>query len=495
MGKSTLSISRLFSTTLNLQPSSAQAQNISDLLILGSSTVIDVVQRLRTYASLTDVGTDFGTSAPEYLGAQAWFGQSPQPIEVKIGRWAETATAGKLVCATLSTAEQAMNLWTAITAGSFNVTIDGTLHNITTLNFSADTNLNGVASTIQAALPVGVLCVWNANYSRFEITSSTSGATSTVSFLSAEGSGTDISGMLGGLSTSSGAYVANGIAAESAVTAATLFDSTFGQSWFGLFICGAADTDHLAVAAYIEGCANKHIYGVSHQEAVVLGSGDTTNISYKLQQLGYNMTVSQYSSSSLYAVISAMARMMTTNFSGNNTVIDLMYKQEPGITPENLNDTQIAALESYNCNVFVAYDNNTQIIEKGVMASGQYFDTVYGATALALDIQTNLYNLRYTSPTKIPQTDAGAHILKVGAEQTCDQYVKNGLLAEGTWTNAGFGALNQGDNLPKGYYVYIAPMSSQSSADRSARKSPPIQIATKMSGAIESADILININN
>ncbi len=495
MGNSQLSISRLISTTINLQPSAAQAQNLSNLLILGSTDIIDTVQRMRTYGSATEVASDFGTSAPEYEAAVAWFGQSPQPTEVLVGRWAQTATHGRLVGGTISSANQTINIWTAITTGSFSVTIDGTVHPITGLNFSAVTNMNGVASVIQSALPAGVLCVWDANYNRFLIKSSTTGSTSSVSFLTPEGTGVDISGMLAGLSTSPGAYAVAGIASESAVSAVTLFDSTFGQQWFGAFVCGAVDSDHLAIAAYIEAAANQHAYGVNTQEANVLLSSDTTNIAYQLKQLGYNKTWVQYSSQSLYAVCSLMARLMTTNFQGNNTVIDLMYKQEPGIAPETLNSSQISALEGFNCNVFVAYDNNTQIIEPGVAASGEYIDTVYGTMALALDIQTNLYNLRYLSPTKIPQTDAGVHVLKTGAEQTCEQYVANGLLAPGTWTNAGFGSLNQGDFLKKGYYVYAAPISTQSQAARSARQSPPIQIAAKMAGAIETVDVLINVNN
>ncbi|MEC4682378.1 MAG: DUF3383 domain-containing protein [Nitrospirota bacterium] len=495
MVTSQLPISRLISTTINLQPSAAQAQNLSNLLILGSTDIIDTTQRMRTYSTLAEVGSDFGSSAPEYLAASAWFGQSPQPTAVMIGRWAQTATHGRLVGGLLSAYDQLISLWTAVLNGSFSVTIDSVVHPITTLNFSAVTSMNGVAAALQAALPVGVTCIWDANYNRFVFKSSTTGASSSVSFLTPEGTGTDISGMLCGLSTSSGAYTVAGIVAESAVSAVTLFDATFGQTWFGAFVCGAVDADHLAIAAYIEGAANQHAYGVNTQESAVLLSTDTTNIAYQLKQLGYNKTWTQYSSSSLYAVCSMMARLMTTNFQGNNTVIDLMYKQEPGIAPENLNDTQISALEGFNCNVFVSYDNNTQIIEPGVAASGQYIDTVYGTMALAIDIQTNLYNLRYTSPTKIPQTDAGVHVLKTGAEQTCEQYVQNGLLGPGTWTNAGFGSLIQGGYLKKGYYVYVAPISTQPQASRSARQSPPIQIAAKMAGAIETVDVLINVNN
>ncbi len=489
-----LPISRLINVSVNLSPNPAQMQNISDLLVLGSTDVIDVSERMRTYASIDAVAADFGTLAPEYLAAVLWFEQTPQPTELKIGRWAQTATHGRLVCATLSAAQQAMSVWTAVTAGSFDITIDGTVKSVTGLNFSAATNLNGVASDINTSLSGAATCVWNATYSRFEFKSATTGTTSTLSFLSAQGTGTDISGMLGGLSTSSGAYTVAGILAETAVTAATLFDTTFGQGWYAMTICGAADSDHVAVANYIEAATNKHVYGVTTTEAAVLVSTDTTNIAYQLKALNLKRSIVQYSSSNPYAVCSLLARILTTNYNANNTVITLMYKQEPGIVAETLNSTQIAALEGFNCNVFVAYNNNTAIIEPGVVANGTFLDIITGTDWLALDIQTSLYNLLYTSTTKIPQTDAGNHLLVTTVEQVCAQGVANGLLGPGVWNSGGFGALNQGDFLPKGFYVYAPPISTQSQADRAARKSVPIQVAAKLAGAIHSIDVLVNVN-
>lgn len=494
MAQSQLPVSGLVNVQVNLAALPAQAQSLSDLLVLGSSDVIDTQERLRIYQTLSSVATDFGTTAPEYLAAVEWFGQSPQPNRLLIGRWAKTATHGKLVCATISAAAQAMANWTAITAGSFDVTVDGVLKSVTGLNFGAATNLNAVASDITTALAGAATCAWNASYQRFEFESATTGVASSVSFLSAQGTGTDISSMLGGLSTSSGAYSVTGIAAETAVSAATLFDSTFGQQWYALFVCGAADADHLAIAAYIEGSNTKHAYGVSHQEAAALVSSDTTNISYQLKQLGYKKTLSQYSSNSLYAVVSLLSRILTTDYTANNTVITLMYKQEPGVVAEQINASQLAALQSFSCNVFVAYDNNTAIIEPGVVASGDFIDTIFGADWLAIDIQNTVFNLLYSTPTKIPQTDSGNHIILTAIESVCAQGVTNGLLAPGTWTQAGFGTLNQGDYLSKGYYVYAPPISLQNPADRAARKSVTFQVAAKLAGAIHTADVIVNIN-
>ncbi|MBC7074662.1 MAG: DUF3383 domain-containing protein [Syntrophomonadaceae bacterium] len=489
--------SSLVSVAVNLASTPAQAQSLSNLLVLGSSDVINVVERMRTYSTLSGVATDFGTTAPEYLAATEWFGQTPQPGNLLIGRWAATATAGLLIGATLSAAQQLMTTWQAVTAGAFNVTIDGTASAITGLNFSAVTNLNGVASTIQTAIVVvkpGATVVWNASYERFEFKSGTTGATSKYSFLSAPATGTDISAMLGGTATSSGAYVVDGIAIETAVSAAALFDSAYGQQFYGLFVDGAQDADHLAIAAYVEGANTKHAYGVNTQEAAVLVASDTTNIAYQLKQLGYKKTLTQYSSNSKYAVVSLMARILTTDYTANNTVITLMYKTEPGVVAEQINSNQLAALTGFNCNVFVAYDNNTAIIQNGVVASGDFIDTIFGADWLAIDIQNSVYNLLYSNPTKIPQTDAGNHIIATTIELVCAQGVTNGLLAPGTWTQPGFGSLKQNDFLSKGYYVYAPPISSQNPADRAARKSVTFQVAAKLAGAIHTVDVIVNIN-
>jgi hypothetical protein len=465
------------------------------MLILGSSSgVIDTVERARSYIGIDEVAADFGTTAAEYLAAVLWFEQAPQPTSLMIGRWAQAATHGKLLGATLAPANQLISVWNAITTGSLKVTVDGgSLQTITGLNFSAQTNLNGVASVLQAGI-TGVTVLWNSTYQRFEFTSNTTSTTSTVSFMTAGTTGTDITGLLATLATSSGAYVAQGIAAETALAAVTIMDQQFSGKWYALTCLGAADSDHLAIAPYIEAANTKHVYGVTTQEAGVLSAVSTTDIAYVLSLLKYKKTVVQYSSGNPYAVCSLLSRILTVDYTGNNTVITLMYKQEPGIVAEDIGPSQVAALEAKNCNVFVNYNNNTAIIENGVMTSGDFMDIITGTDWLSLDIQTAVYNLLYTSTTKIPQTDTGMNLILTTVENECSQAVTNGLLAPGVWNSGGFGSLHQGDFLSKGFYCYAPPMSKQNQSDRAARKAPTVQVACKLAGAIHTANVIINVN-
>ncbi|WP_201510471.1 DUF3383 family protein, partial [Escherichia coli] len=177
------------------------------------------------------------------------------------------------------------------------------------------------------------------------------------------------------------------------------------------------------------------------------------------------------------AALSAFGRAFTVNFNGSNTTITLKFKQEPGITYETLTTNQAAALDAKNCNVFVYYQNDTAILQQGVMSSGDFFDERHGLDWLQNYVQTNLYNLLYTSITKVPQTDAGVTRLLSNVEQSMDQSVTNGLVAAGVWNGGPIGQLDSGDTLTKGYYVYAQPISEQAQADREARKAPVIQVA------------------
>jgi hypothetical protein len=485
-----LPVSRLITVGVNLAPKAAQSQNLSSLLILGPSSVIDTTTRMRSYGSIGAIATDFGTSAPEYQAAQLWFDQTPQPTQVLIGRWVQAASAGQLLGAPL--AVNVLATLQAIANGGFTMTIDALAPQVLAgLNFAGVTNLNAVAAIIDAAL-ANATVLYNSTLNRFEVTSATTGATSIVSFATPAG-GTDISHILG-LAAADGGYQANGLVAETALAATTLFDVKFGQQWYSLTILGAATADHLAVAAYIEAANAYHFYGVTTQDSGVLVATTTTDIASQLKALAFNKTAIQYSSLNPYAVCSSLARIATTDYTGNNTTITLMWKQEPGVGFENLDQNQIAALEAKNCNVFVAYDNNTAIIEPGVSTSGLFIDEIMGVAAFAIAIQTASFNLLYLSPTKIPQTDAGMHIIATTIEQVCAQFVSNGFLAPGDWDAAGFGTISQGQFLPKGYYIFTPAISTQSQASRGARMSVPIQVAAKLAGAVHNINLGITVN-
>lgn len=493
-----LSVSDVTNVDIVLSPLAVPVRNFGALAIVGNSDVIDINERVRQYATLDGVASDFGTTAPEYLAADLFFAQEPQPALVYIGRFADTATAGELRGAVMNSAAQAALITTlqGITTGGLVITVDGTVHTLSNLDFSGIVNLNGAASVLQTAIASGTV-VWDATYGRFVVKSATSGPTSLVLYATNPGSGAPLATDMG-LTQAAGAVEVAGQNAESAVAALTAVagkNSDIYGLMFALPDGVLNDTDALNLAAYVEGSSPSHIFGWTTQDVNVLDSDSTTDVGSLLKAGNYSRTFWQYCSSSPYAVASMFGRAFTVDFTAQNSTITLKFKQEPGITAEVLTESQAAAIKAKNGNVFVQYMNDTAIIQEGVMSNGYFFDERHGTDWLQNNVQTAVWNLLYQSPTKIPQTDAGVHQIVAVVEQALEAGVNNGLIAPGVWnTNTTIGKLSPGMVLTKGYYVFAGPVAGQSQADREVRKAPTLQCAIKLAGAVHTANVIVNVN-
>lgn len=479
----TLPVSRVVNVAVEMSPTAAALRNFGSCLILGDSDIIDTDERIRLYSSISDIATDFGISSREYLAAQAFFSQSPQPTQVYIGRWAKSATAGRLRGRTLSSAEQDISLFTAITTGTLSLTIDGASKSMASIDLSAETNLNGVASQISSALGVSGSCAWTGE--RFVITSATTGTSSTVAT-------TDTGALSFLMGFAGSATSVAGVAAESLASAITaLLDY---NTWYMVCVAPDASDDSIAEAAgLIEAASPSRMIGFTTQNSTEIDSTASSTLGSRLKGLGYNRTILVYSSDSPVAAASVFGRMATINFEGSNTTLTLKFKQLPGVTAENLRSSQAEALKSHNVNAFCAYQNDTSILQEGITSGGWFIDETHGLDWLQNRVETDLWNLLYTSK-KVGQDESGATAIVSCVNKSLEQGVTNGLIAPGVWNGDAFGALESGDTLSTGYYVYIQPFDEQSQSDREARKAPPIQIAVKLKGAVHFINVTITVN-
>jgi len=375
-----LPVSNVVNVDVIMSPTAATGRNFGSLLILGTSTVIPVSERIRLYTSSEDIGVDFGEDSPEYEAALIYFSQSPRPAQVYVGRWAKTMATGE----------------------------------------------TGSAETLAQAI------------------------TDVLQF----------------------------------------------TNWYGL---GIADEDELtpaeitATAAAVQASSLSRVFAVTSSDSGIIDSATTSDVASTLKAAGYSRTFVQYSTKSKYAALSSFGRAFTVNFTGNNTTITLKFKTEPGVTYETLTSSQAAAVDAKNANVYVYYANDTAILQQGVMSNGDFFDERHGLDWLQNYVQTNLFNLLYTSTSKIPQTEAGITRLLTNVEMSLDQAVSNGLVAPGVWNGGDIGQITAGDTLTKGYYVYAQPLASQAQSDREKRRAPLIQAAIKLAGAVHYADVQINV--
>jgi hypothetical protein len=399
-----------------------------------------------------------------------------------------TGTASTIDYATGPTAGTDISTTIRLTAATSAVTVQGG----TGMDFTAITNLNGAASIITSALSGGT-CWFDGT--RFHIQSASMGPTSTISFASAAGTGTDVSGPLR-LTEATGALIpVDGRSAETPLEAAIALRAY--PTWYGLMFAtepAIDDIDKFLVANFIEGANPMSIYGYTTADTNVLELTVTSDIASQMHESGFSRTFGQYSSTNPHAVASLFGRAFTVDFEGSNTTLTLKFKTEPGVVPEDLTETQANALQFKRCNVYVYYANDTAIVQEGVMSNGFFFDEVHGTDWLQNRIQTDVYNLLYTAPTKIPQTNQGVHMIVTVVESSLAQGVVNGLIAPGQWNAPGFGQIVYGQMLSKGYYVWAPLVESQPQAIREQRVAPTIQCAVKLAGAIHRAYVIVNVN-
>ena len=485
-----LSVDRVVRVSVNLQPKARPRRNFGVLCIAGSSTVIDPAERIRYYTGITGIADDFGMAAPEYKAAELFFSQTPRPYVLAVGRYLKEASPAYLKGGLVVDANLDAYNWNTITNGSFGLVIGTLGASVTGLDFTGQTNMNGVASVISQALAAdGATCLWCGDH--FEIRTINTGSGQALGFAVATGVGTDISGRMM-LTQENALPLVVGEDAETPLECAkALADS---GEWYGLTFADAlADGDHVQVSGFIEASAKSRIYLATITNSRVLSSTVEDDLASRLKALSRLRSFTQYSKNQ-HAVNSAVGRAFTVNFNANRSTITLKFKQEPGVVPEQLKESQALALAQKNCNVFVEYDNDSAILQEGVMANGAFFDEVHGLDWLQNAVQTECYNALYQSKTKIPQTDAGVNQLVTTISRVMGEARNNGLIAPGTWNADGFGQLERGAYLTQGFYIYAQPVDDQPQSEREQRKAPPIQVAVKLAGAIHFVDVAIDVN-
>lgn len=490
-----LSLSRAVRVQVSLALRAAQGRDFGALLVLGPSDVLTAAEVMRLYNDIESVAVDFGTTAEEYKAANLYFQQSPQPLNLYVGkmnRQQVPAIAGQLVGGALTLTEQKLSNFSSVDDGALKIAIDGVVQTLLDIDLTSVTSFDEVASEVTAAL-TGATAKWDAGTGKFSIASSTSGSSSTVGIPMTAGTGTDLAPLMG-LDSAHNPKTAPGYPASESPLPSVNAALNYSADWYGLVIADPEmiDQDHLDVSALIGAASDSRVYGVTTNSPDVLDDTSTDDIASKLKAAGYGRTFTQFSTVD-YAAASAFGRAFTVNFLGNNTTITLKFKQEPGIAPETITAQQADTLQAKHCNVFVRYANDTAIIQEGVMANGDFFDERHGLDWLQNYVQNNIWNLLYTGAQKIPQTEPGITTLVTNVENSMDQSVTNGLVAPGVWTGGDIGQIKTGDTLTKGYYVYANPLSTQSQADREARKAPVIQVAAKLAGAVHFADVLVDV--
>lgn len=429
----------------------------SDAALAGKE--ITVGERSRAYTSLASVLGDWPTTSEVYASATAFYGQTPTPRDFLVMMSYDTDQAGSLVGGGSDTAEELG----AITSGTLNLSVDGADFSITGLDFSADTTYDDIASTIDTALVTavaGATCTHNGY--QFVIESDTTGVASAVS----PATGTAANAL--GLEVHQAKAVA-GIVAEAPLDSLAAVVAN-GTDFTGLDIHKdlrdvliaeetASVNSTFEFATFAEGASKIFMQTTNDLTTLV---NTTNHVSAECKSGTFRFTMNVFSKNiNTYVGSSVFGRAASTNFEAIGTTITLNLKQAPGIQAEDLTPAEFAKLRENFCSAVVQIGKTANAFTDSRMASGSWLDTTHGLLWLENRCETDLFNLLYTTNTKIPYTQAGINLVVSVLEGSLEAAVRNGLAAPGF--------LPDGTYLPTGYIVESVALGDVASGDKSNR--------------------------
>jgi hypothetical protein len=472
-----LPFSEVVTVSVAQAPVGAAEYNTSNIAIFSNEVYQSSFGSLgyQIYLSPQQVGIDFGTNSNTYQMAVAIFSQQPNIL----------LNGGYLVVIPFVNAVQTLALSGVAASGTFELTLGG--------NTSAAINWNDSASVIQGKL----VAAWT-QVPGVVVSGSIASESLVISLDGLYGPQSLITVSANSLETSGSVAIT---VTPSTTTAGETLTGAINRSqglvqYFGIMgtlIFDQADT--LAAAAVIQTINAIGFFG-SRTEADIEPGGtlDLLRSGTLTQSRGL-----YYGGSTDLSVLQFMAayagRGLSVVFSASLTTLTMNLKQLSGIQPDPSMTPAIKALaEAAGADIYASLNGTPGVISFG---ANDYFDDQYNIQWFVGALQIALFNLLQATSTKIAQTENGMYQLKNAARQVCEQAVSNGFLAPGSWNSSEFfgnQALFISNISQQGYYIYSSPISEQSESIRIAREAPLIQVAVKYAGAIQTASLLVIVN-
>jgi hypothetical protein len=469
MASPALPLSDIVDVVVQVSPQFAVPPTFNQGLIIGNSAVITHATRIEQFSSLSAMLTaGYTTSSPEYIAAQLYFDQSPQPQYLWVGL------------------QDSTSLNTVIPHAG---------------NAGANYKVGDVITVVQSGASGGQATVTSIG---------TGGVVTGLSVLTAN-DGTGYSPNTG-LATTGGS--GTGLEVDITLVGETPLTAvqncrTAQNAWYACMVTTAVDADHLAIAAYAQAATPPMMYFLTTSDVAVLNN-TTGNLCATLQANAYKRVFSLYSTTqagaapnNVYACAAAMGVMMGLNTGLAGSYFTMMFEELVGVLPEPLTQNQVNTLcgtvgQSFgiNANVYVGYANAYQFLQQGTVANSQFADEILNLDMLVAAMQYNVMNVLVGQPS-VAQTDPGQTQLIHAVNQACIAAVTRGYLASGTWEGvsiqvSGNGAgLTTGQSMPAGYITLSPPYATQSAANKAARQAMPIYCAINEAGAAQS--VLIGI--
>ena len=447
--------------------------------------------RVKTYMSADSFNKITTAGSSVYWAGNAFFSKTKRPNQIAVGK-IYTANQGAYL---LSGGISSLDDVKAVSAGGMNITINGSVQELTSLDFSSIESLDDIAGVIDSALEGAGCSIYNG---KLIIRTSATGSTATISYATAPDEGTDVSSILG-LTEASGASYADGY------TAGTIADElqaiADAATRAGLFFYGWAldeeyrDTeDQEAAADWINARSFRAIGGMCSNNDNAYDPSSTANNGYKATEKGQAAINYTYDDNSqVYPEISYLANFLAVDYNQEGSTIAGKYKDADGIAAVNFPDieTNVQTLIARRINTITGVvGQNVKFFREGVQSSSAWStDGWVNVCNFISELEIEILNV-FLRNKKVPYTNDGQNLLIAAASKICNKYKRNGSFSDGVEEDS---TSETGYKVIPAFDIQIQPLSSTTSAQRAAHIGTPLTITVNDAGWMGSIAINVDV--
>lgn len=374
-------------------------------------------------------------------------------------------------------------------SGVLSVTVDGTLKTSTAINLSAATSFTNAATIIAAGFTGGPNVTYDNLRQAFVLTSTTTGASSSIT----AASGTLSAGLL--LTTATGAVTSQGAIASvpatfmNAVTQVTQNWATFMTVWEPLL------ADKLLFAIWSNAQNQRYEYVCWDSDITATQSGNTTAFGPQCIAANYDGVVAVYPSADKAAFICGAAASI--DFNQLNGRITFAYKGQSGLLADVTDVTIARNLIANGYNFYGAYATANQaftLLQPGAVPGKWKWIDAY-INQIYLNSQFQLAMVELMANTKsLPYNELGYGLVSAALQDPIDQAKDFGSIRAGVPLSSQQAALvNMAAGVPidqsltnVGYYLQVLPATAQV---RGLRQSPPCTFWYMDGGSIQKLNL------
>lgn len=384
-----------------------------------------------SFSSAAAVGAYFGYDSNEYAAALKYFmgydNAFKRPDTLKFARRIATASSGKLIGGSAAS----LAALKAITAGTFKISVDGTEITVASLDLSSATTQSDIAAALAAKI-TGTTVTYNSNLNAFIITSSSTGATSSVSAATDTDTTNKFAEKLG-LTVNAGAIPQDGMAAMSEDANMTAIARADGN-WVSFTTLYEADASEIeALAKWCNDQKVEYAYFPYTDAAADTVPSNASNLPNTLKNADYEGYVLLFGD--IFHAVAAMAIWASVDWNRYNGLPTMAFRSQNGLAASVTDETIAENLLSMNVSYYGRYASRVEdftFFYNGAMGGGDfgfidaYIGNIWLRNALQNAILNGLQNVGRT-----PYIDAGYNQIRAWCADPINRGLNNGVIQPG----------------------------------------------------------------